>query len=161
LGGSYMYGHGFATTFLSCLVGEEDTERRRRELVRILEAAAKYSREAQTSRGGWGYKSAKDGGDFDEGSCTVQQVQALRAARNARIIVPTEAIKDSVKYLEACTMENGRLMYSLTTRNPSITPALTAAAICCGFSAGEYDSPVVKKWFRYCKDAIFIPTGGG
>jgi len=105
--------------------------------------------------------SAKDGGDFDEGSCTIQQVQALRAARNAGIIVPTEAIKDAVKYLEACTMENGQIMYSLTTRSRSISPALTAAAISCGHSAGEYDSKYVRTWFRYCRDTIYVPSGAG
>ena len=37
---------------------------------------------------------------------TITQVQALRAARNAGIAVPKEAIKKAVKYLEEST--NGR-----------------------------------------------------
>ncbi len=37
-------------------------------------------------------------------------------------------------------------------------PALTAAAICCGFSAGEYESPLVKKWLGFCQQ--HIPTLG-
>ena len=40
--------------------------------------------------GGWGYVSAADGGNFDEGSVTITQLQALRAARNAGIPVPKE-----------------------------------------------------------------------
>ena len=67
-GGRYMYGHGFGLLFLSCVVGEEENARRREKLVKLLEQAAKYSRDAQTNRGGWGYVSAKDGSNFDEGS---------------------------------------------------------------------------------------------
>jgi hypothetical protein len=126
--------------------------------VTILEKACKYSRDAQTSRGGWGYISAKDGSNFDEGSVTITQLQGLRAARNAGIIVPGDTIKDAVKYLNDSTTERGDIMYSLASRSRSITPALTAAAICCGFSAGEYDSPLVKKWFKYCNDVM--PVAG-
>jgi len=48
----------------------------------------KFTGKAQTNRGGWGYVSANDGGGFDEGSVTVTQVQALRAARDAGVPVP-------------------------------------------------------------------------
>ena len=37
-------------------------------------------------------------------------------------------------------------------------PALTAAAIACFFSAGEYKDENVKKWFKFCERQI--PTGG-
>src|SRR5262245_29179118 len=60
-GGRYMYGHGFAVLFLASVVGEEDNATRRQKLVEVLEKACKYSRDAQTNRGGWGYVSAKDG----------------------------------------------------------------------------------------------------
>jgi hypothetical protein len=140
--------------FLANLVGEEDNEKRRKDLVKVLESAARYSYEAQTSRGGWGYVSAKDSGDYDEGSCTVGQMQALRACRNAGIIVPGDAIKKGVKYLSDSTGPDGDIQYSLVSRRKAISPALTAAAIACGFSAGEYDNPLVKKWFSYCKKVI-------
>jgi hypothetical protein len=162
-GGSYMYGHGFALLFLSCLVGEEDNAKRRKDLVRLLDKAAKYTHEAQTNRGGWGYVSAKDGSNFDEGSVTVTQLQGLRAARNAGIAVPTACIKDAVKYLKESTSTDGGVVYSLAWGGGggmgSGRPALTAAAICCGFSAGEYNSPLVKKWFTYCKQHIQLPDG--
>jgi len=153
-GGSYMYGHGYSTLFLSCLVGEEDNEKRRKDLVRVLEKAAKYCFEAQTSRGGWGYVSAKDGGNFDEGSVTITQVQALRSCRNAGIIVPADSIKKAIEFLKESTQGDGQIGYRPGQR--AITPALTAAAICCGFSAGEYDNPLVKKWFTYCQKAILV-----
>jgi hypothetical protein len=156
----YMYGHGFSMLFLSSVVGEEEDPDRRRKLVDILERAAKFSRDAQTDRGGWGYVSAKDGGGFDEGSVTITQVQGLRAARNAGIIVPTEAIKKAIKYLSDSTNTRGGVIYSLAMGGGGEgRPALTAAAIACGFSAGEHDSPLVKKWFRFCHDNLRASYG--
>jgi hypothetical protein len=153
--GRYMYGHGFAMLFLSCVVGEEEEGDRRRKLVDILERAAKFSYEAQTNRGGWGYISAKEGSNFDEGSVTVTQVQALRAARNAGIVVPQEAIKMARKYLEDSTNASGGVIYSLAGGGGDAgRPALTAAAISCGFSSGDYNSPLVKKWFKFCQSHL-------
>ncbi len=161
-GGRYMYGHGFGMLFLASIVGEEENVRRRERLVQILEKAAKYSRDAQTNRGGWGYVSAKDGSNFDEGSVTITQVQALRAARNAGIIVPGEAIKDAIKYLRDSTNEQGGVMYSLAFGGGrgEGRPALTAAAIACGFNAGEYQGDLVKKWLKNCQLTLSIPGDG-
>src|SRR5260370_319078 len=93
--GRYMYGHGFAMMFLACVYGEEDDTDRRKNLEKVLVGAAKFSRDAQTRRestkhrdpqgkpakiGGWGYVSAKDGNNFDEGSVTITQMQGLRVA---------------------------------------------------------------------------------
>src|SRR5439155_21740747 len=138
--GRYMYGHGFGLLFLSSVYGEEQDQDKRRKLEDILVRAAKFSHDAQTNRGGWGYVSARDGGGFDEGSVTVTQVQALRAARNAGIKVPPEVIKNSNKYLHESTGTDGGVMYSLAQGGGGGRPALTAAAISCGFSAGEYNS---------------------
>lgn len=155
--GRYMYGHGFSLLFLSCVYGEEEDANRRKRLEDVLTRAADFSAKAQTKRGGWGYISAVDGGGFDEGSVTITQVQALRAARNAGIVVPKEAIDLSQKYLEQCTTPRGGVIYSLThgrAVNGGERPPLTAAAIACQFSAGEYSSPLAKKWLTYCKTAI-------
>jgi hypothetical protein len=159
--GRYMYGHGFSTLFLACVVGEEEEGDRRRRLVDILERACKFSHAAQTNRGGWGYVSAREGSNFDEGSVTVTQVQALRAARNAGIIVPQEAIKMAQKYLSDSTSASGGVVYSLGGGGGGDgRPALTAAAIACGFSTGDYKSPLIKKWFRFCKQNVPLLGGG-
>jgi hypothetical protein len=161
-GGRYMYGHGFAVMFLACIVGEEENARRRAKLVKILEKACKYSRDAQTDRGGWGYISAKDGSNFDEGSVTITQMQGLRAARNAGIIVPNEAITKGIKYLSDSTDPDGGVQYSLAFGGGGRgagRPALTAAAICCGFSAGEYKGDLVKKWIKFCQLRLTMPGG--
>jgi hypothetical protein len=153
--GRYTYGHGFALLFLSCIYGEEEEGDRRKKLEDILTRAAKFSRDAQTNRGGWGYVSAKEGNGFDEGSTTVTQVQALRAARNAGIAVPPDAIKDAIKYLKDATGPDGGVIYSLGGGGGGQgRPALTAAAICCGFSTGDYNSDLVKKWFKFSQSHL-------
>ena len=161
--GRYMYGHGFGLMFLASVVGEEENVRRRERLIQLCEKAAKYCRDAQTNRGGWGYVSAKDGSNFDEGSVTVTQVQALRAARNAGIIVPAEAIKDAQKYLMDSTNEQGGVQYSLAFGGGGRgegRPALTAAAVACGFSFGDYSGKYPKMWLKNCQQYLSIPGEG-
>jgi len=168
--GRYMYGHGFALMFLSSIYGEEEEGDRRKKLEDILTRAAQFTRDAQTRRvsrrdgktpiGGWGYVSAKEGNNFDEGSVTITQVQALRAARNAGIKVPPEAIKDAQEYLADSTNAQGGVIYSLGGGGGGDgRPALTAAAISCGFSSGDYNSPLVKKWFKFCQQNLPILGG--
>lgn len=154
-GGSYMYGHGFGMLFLASVVGEEEEGERRKKLVEVLEKAAKFSAFAQTNRGGWGYVSASDGNNFDEGSVTVTQMQGLRAIRNAGIAVPKDAIERGMKYLKDSTNDQGGVIYSLGGGGGGDgRPALTAAAIACGMSAGDYNSPLVKKWFKFTQGHV-------
>jgi hypothetical protein len=159
--GRYMYGHGFGLLFLSTVYGEEEDDTLRKKLEDILTRAVIYSGKAQTNRGGWGYVSAVDGGNFDEGSVTITQMQAVRAARNAGIVVPKEIIDRGIKYLKDCTNAQGGVIYSLGGGGGGDgRPALTAAAISCGFSAGEYQGELVKKWFKFCQTHVPISGGG-
>ena len=64
----YTYGHGFSMLFLSQVLGEEEDIERREELIEVLTKAVDFSAKAQTASGGWGYVSAKDGNNFDEGN---------------------------------------------------------------------------------------------
>ena len=84
----YTYGHGFSMLFLSQVLGEEEDLERRRQLIDVLTRAVEFTGWAQTPAGGWGYVSARDGNNFDAGSTTITQVQALRGCRNAGIPVP-------------------------------------------------------------------------
>ncbi len=172
----YMYGQGFGTLFLASVYGEEEDKDQREKLEKVLKKAVDFICQAQTSKkhkkpegkevdiGGWGYVSAKDGGNFDEGSVTITALQGLRAAKNAGIPVPKENIDRAVNYLEACTTPKGGIIYSYAggsgaALNGQERPPLTAAAICCGFSAGQYKSELPKKWIKYCKDSIPIGKG--
>ena len=145
----YTYGHGFSMLFLSQVLGEEEDQARRNELIDVLSRAVVFTGRAQTEAGGWGYVSAKDGGGFDEGSTTITQVQGLRACRNAGIAVPKEIIDKAIQYIRDCTTEDGGVQYS--SKGGGGRPAITAAAIACLFNAGEYDSEYVPKLLDYCE----------
>jgi hypothetical protein len=155
----YMYGHALGMLFLSCVYGDEEDPRRRKALEDVLTKGVQFSVKAQTSRGGWGYVSGLDSNDYDEGSVTITQLQGLRAARNAGIVVPKKVIDDAAKYLEKSTTPRGGVTYSLIQRGGPERPPLTAGAIASAFSAAEYDSPLCKKWLTFCKDAIQVPKG--
>src|ERR1051326_565848 len=167
--GHYLYGHGYSTMFLACVYGEEEDSVRRKKLEDVLVKAAKYSRNAQTKSGGFGYVAAQDGGGFDEGSCTVPQVQAARACRNAGISMDPGIIKDAMKYLHDCTqppdsgtgeVKPGGVTYRIGQGGGG-SPALTAAAMCCGFSAGKYDDRDVKRWVKFLQQQPGLMQGGG
>jgi hypothetical protein len=145
----YTYGHGFAMLFLSQVLGEEEDERRREELVQVLTKAVEFSGRAQTKDGGWGYVSAKDGNDFDEGSTTITQVQGLRGCRNAGIPVPREIISKAIAYIHACTLPDGGVQYS--SQGGGGRPAISAAAIACLFNAGEEDDTHVPRMLAYAE----------
>jgi hypothetical protein len=172
----YMYGQGFGTMFLASVYGEEEDKDQRDKLEKLLTKSVEFICQAQTLKkhkkpegkeveiGGWGYVSAKDGGNFDEGSVTITALQGLRAAKNAGIPVPKETIDKAVNYLEACTTPDGGVIYNYlgnVALRGQERPPLTAAAICCGFSAGQYRSELPKKWLKYCKnnESTFLAKG--
>ena len=145
----YTYGHGFSMLFLSQVLGEEEDDRQREELVGVLTRAVIFSGRAQTKDGGWGYVSAQDGHDFDEGSTTITQVQGLRGCRNAGIPVPREIIDRAIRYIHACTLPDGGVQYS--SKGGGGRPAISAAAIACLFNAGEEDDTHVPRMLDYAR----------
>ena len=153
----YTYGHGFAMLFLSQVLGEEEDLDRRRDLVRVLSKAVRFTGQAQTKAGGWGYVSARDGHGFDEGSTTITQVQGLRGCRNAGVPVPKEIIDKAVTYIRKCTLDDGGVQYS--SKGGGGRPAITAAAIACLFNAGEYDDDYVPRMLKYCREHLKIGPG--
>ncbi|NQU23232.1 MAG: terpene cyclase/mutase family protein [Candidatus Nealsonbacteria bacterium] len=148
----YTYGHGFSMLFLSQVLGEEEDEARRKELIDVLTRAAEFSGRAQTDAGGWGYVSAQDGRGFDEGSTTITQVQGLRGCRNAGIHVPKEVIDKAIKYIHKCTLPDGGVQYN--SQGGGGRPAITAAAVACLHNAGEYDSDYVPRQLKFCKGKL-------
>ena len=154
----YTYGHGFSMLFLSQVLGEEEDQDRRDELVDVLTRAADFSAKAQTKSGGWGYVSARDGSDFDEGSTTITQVQGLRGCRNAGIPVPGEVIEKAKKYIYGCKNQDGGISYSSRNRGSS-RPAITAAALAALYNAGDYDSEQVPPMLKYCKQTLHDLNG--
>ncbi|MEM6692918.1 MAG: twin-arginine translocation signal domain-containing protein, partial [Planctomycetota bacterium] len=155
----YTYGHGFSMLFLSQILGEEGLVDRREELVDVLTRAVVFSGNAQTAAGGWGYVSAKDGNDFDEGSTTITQVQGLRGCRNAGIPVSSQVIESAKEYIYDCKNEDGGISYSSRQKGSS-RPAITAAALAALYNAGDYDSTHVPEMWTYTKENLHDISDG-
>ena len=145
----YTYGHGFGLLFLSQVFGEEEDGTRREDLIDVMTRAIQFCGEAQTSKGGWGYVSARAGNDFDEGSTTVTQVQALRGCRNAGLLVPREIVDRGIEYIRLCAIDNGAGGIQYNIHGGGGRPPISAAAIVCLFDAGEYDDEFVPNLLRY------------
>jgi len=156
----YIYGHGFALLFLSQVFGEEEDEARREDLIDVMTRAVLFSGQSQTSKGGWGYVSARDGNDFDEGSTTITQVQALRGCRNAGIPVPKEIIDRGIAYIRLCAIDDGAGGIQYNIHGGGGRPPISAAAIVCLFDAGEYDDVFVPNLLRY-SDRHLASVGSG
>ena len=154
----YTYGHGFSMLFLAQVYGEEEDADRRARLKGVLNRAVEFTIAAQTDRGGWGYVSAAEGRDYDEGSTCVTQVQGLRACRNAGVPVPKKVIDDANEYIRACMTSEGGIQYNI--QGGGARPAISAAAIACLFSAGEQSDPMAETLLAYCEKQIW-PAGGG
>ncbi|MDO4569011.1 MAG: terpene cyclase/mutase family protein [Planctomycetia bacterium] len=148
----YTYGHGYAMLALAQILGEEEDLERREQITDVLVRAVRFTSQAQTSAGGWGYVSAKDGSDFDEGSTTITQVQGLRACRNAGIPVPKETIDKAVAYIHRCTNPDGGVQYSI--QGGPGRPPITAAAIACLYNAGDYDDKYVPRMLNFTKQTL-------
>lgn len=153
----YTYGHGFSMLFLSQVLGEEEDIDRRQELIEVLNGAIKFSVNAQTKAGGWGYVSAKED-DFDEGSTTITQVQGLRGCRNAGLVVPKESIEKAKKYIYKCQNKDGGISYNSSSAMGASRPAITAAALAALYNAGDYDSKYVPKMWKYAKQNLHSMT---
>jgi hypothetical protein len=151
---SRMHGHGYATLALALAYGTwgnrvTDPGRERLEVMRRkLTLAVKCIERSQHRSGGWLYEPNPEHGH--EGSVTVCQVQALRAARDAGIPVSAEVIHRALDYLlRSQDPDTGGFRYKIEDKNRQ-SYALTAAALTTLFGLGEYDRrEVVQKGIRY------------
>jgi hypothetical protein len=139
-----MHGHGFALTFLACVYGTETRPTVRRRIKTAVDAAVRLTAEGQSNFGGWTYTP----GGGDEGSVTVTQVQALRAAHNGGFNVPRATIEEAVRYIERCSTPEGGISYSLGSGGEARLP-ISAAAVATLYNAGEYDSPVAERCLAF------------
>jgi hypothetical protein len=153
--GRPMYGHGFTMLVLGQLYGMTEDARRAREIHDVLSRAVTLTGRSQSRFGGWIY--TPDAG-ADEGSVTITQVQGLRSCRNAGVAVPRRIIDDAMQYLVRSQNSDGGIRYSLTQGGSESRPAITAAAVCCWFNAGEYTNPRARSALAYAKRTI-TPRG--
>ena len=86
---SPMYSHGFGTLFLSEVCGMLPASVRDTKIRTALEQAVAFTIDAQNQEGGWRYEPKAQ---FADVSVTVAQMMALRAAKNAGLLVSKKEI---------------------------------------------------------------------
>lgn len=142
--GMPMHAHGFALLYLSTVYGTLTKESVRTSTRDMIVRGIELTSRGQSAAGGWTYIP----GTGDEGSVTVTQVQALRAAHNAGFVVPRATIEEAVRYIERCSTPEGGISYSLLSGGgPRL--AISAAAVATLYNAGEYDAPIAKRCLDY------------
>ena len=161
---SRMHGHGYATLALAQVYGMFGLDEKALEeysledLRERLEEAVKCIEKAQSPDGGWYYEP--DHAGYHEGSVTVCQVQALRAAKNVGIKVDLQAIDKAIEYLRRSQNEDGSFCYSLLEKNRRGTFALCAAALSTLNALGKYDTTDVKKGLGYLERTFDLGISG-
>lgn len=137
--GTRMYSHAFATLFLAEVYGTDATAKTKE----ALERAVNLIVDCQNELGGWRYNPFDTELDL---SVTVCQLQALRAARNIGIRVPTGTIDKALAYVRASRVLRGPYAglyyYKIHGRGQFEKPAdyaINAAALTALRSAGVHD----------------------
>jgi hypothetical protein len=143
--GRSMYGHGFGMLFLASVYGMEEDQKRQQQLHSILTKAVALTARSQSGPGGWTYAPDMGG---DEGSVTITQMQALRAARQAGITVPVETVNKAVAYIRKSANADGGIRYMAGAGGES-RPPITAAAVAVLYNAGKYDDPMAEKALQF------------
>jgi len=137
---SPMYGHGFATLFLSEVYGMSP----RPDLKERLQNAIRLIVQTQNNEGGWRYQPVPQDADL---SVTICQVMALRAARNAGIKVPKRTIDRAIDYVKKLQEPDGGFAYMMNSRGSGFPRS--AAGVACLYYMGEYDAPEIKRGLKY------------
>jgi len=141
---SPIYSHGFGTLFLSEVCGMVPAANRDAKIRGALEQAVAFTLAAQNREGGWRYEPVPQYADV---SVTVAQMMALRAARNAGLLVRKNVMDNAAAYVKACQMPDGGFTY-FKGQGFSAFPR-TAAAIVGLYSAGVYEGKFIERGLRY------------
>jgi prenyltransferase beta subunit len=144
-----MYGHGFATLALAETYGMS----KRPEMREKLSKAVKLIVNTQNKDGGWRYYPQRADADI---SVTICQMMALRAARNAGMVVPGETIDRCIDYVKRSQNADGGFAYMLSG-GESMFPR-SAAGVVTLYSAGVYEGPEIDKGIEYLMK--FMPEKG-
>jgi hypothetical protein len=154
VGQDNMYGHGFATLFLSEVYGMSDRPDLDRTVGDKLRLAVKLTCACQNDAGGWRYQPVKSDADL---SITICQIMGLRAARDAGLHVPDEVRDKCIDYVKKSQNADGGFRYQITSGGGSTFP-LTAAGVVSLYSAGIYDGEPIDKALKWLMN--YLPGKG-
>lgn len=135
--GGNMCAHGMATLALAELWGMAGGE----EIKAALQKATALIVRTQSPEGGWRCDPDPSGHDI---SSAIQQVMALRAAKNSGLHVPDQTIHRAIAYVKACDdAPSGGFRYMPGVREPAF--ARTAAGVCVLQLTGQYDAAEIAR----------------
>lgn len=152
MSGAPMYHHGLATLALAEAWGMTRDARIQSTLKRAVERILS----SQNHRGGWRYHPRAYDDDL---SVTVMQLMALRAAKDAGMFVPQDAIDAGIEYVKRChnPKESGRDGgFAYQPGGPSGF-ARTGAGVLSLQVAGDYRAREVQQGVEYLLE--FKPVG--
>lgn len=149
-----MYGHGFATLFLSEVYGMSDRNDIDSTVGDKLRLAVKLTCACQSNAGGWRYQPQKSDADL---SITICQIMGLRAARDAGIHVPDDVRNKCIDYVKRSQNADGGFRYQVDSGGSSTFP-LTAAGVVSLYSAGIYDGEPIDKALKWLMN--YLPGKG-
>jgi Prenyltransferase and squalene oxidase repeat len=149
-----MYGHGFASLFLSEAYGMSTRPDADEVIGEKLRKAIKLTIQSQNDAGGWRYQPVKSDADL---SITICQIMALRAARDAGIHVPDDVRSKCIDYVKKSQNADGSFRYTLGGGGGSFP--LTGAGIVSLYSAGIYDGEPIEKGLKWLMN--YLPSKGG
>ena len=136
-----LYGHGFATLFLSEVSGATD----RPEIRQAARSAVNLIARIQNSEGGWRYEPKRT--SVADISVTTCQLSALRSARNAGFHIPEETIVAAERFILSLQNQDGGFRY-MKTDGPS-GYGRTAAAMHALQASGVDASEHLERAFDY------------
>jgi hypothetical protein len=152
---SRMYGHGIMSLMYAEMLGQglddEMDKKIRSRLQRAVELIMRSQDvvKSEANRGGWRYEPGSSDADI---SVSVWQVMALRAAKNAGLDVPKEAIDKAVAYIKRSyrsernpdgTPKDMEAAFSYEPYGGRQTFSTTAAGILSLQVCAQYDAPEV------------------
>lgn len=152
---SRMYGHGIMALMYAEMLGMTDDEAMDREIRSRLDGAVKLIVKSQrvpksdSNKGGWRYEPQASDADI---SVTVWMLLALRAAKNAGLDVPSEAIADAVAYVKRSYRserdsqgrpKDNAAAFSYEPYGGRQTFSTTAAGLLSLQVCGQYEAPEV------------------
>jgi hypothetical protein len=159
--GRYMQGHGLATLFLAGALHDESDKVRRQKITDVLTRAVKYIVKAQSTQGGWYDTSKVEGHDFATIAATVIQVQALQAAENAFVPIPSDSLSDARAYLKTALR---KMDEKPKAKDDVKRLADIAGTLACAFplsslvrglgGAGNAKDELRDKWVKICQAEI-------
>lgn len=138
-----MYGHAFATLFLTQLHATSSDQGLKSKSAEAIWKAVHLIESSQSKEGGWRYNPQPQDADV---SVTAAQLKALTAAKQQGFAVQDAVLSRAVSYLKSAQQPDGGFAYTLAAGQESGWPrsaAATAALLYAGAGGGQDNNKAI------------------